>query len=493
MESNARKGTTETSSEIDEESSRRNNASQRNDVVSAVATRKKLPTSNNRSSSSSSNSSSRRNINITSKGNASGGGVIASTTPLTPLFSGKDDGAIAQKKRIHEEARALAMRCVSQGNKAIAATTAAAVARHPLKENGMGQEKASSLTQGGNVTLAHENTSSNMANIETTSPAATVLSGTETNSQQKSTAFESSTTSTNNNTDPPVPVSEKEEALEHQKLIHERARAFALNTPTSSAKPVKKKYQPLQPKQPKKRNSSHGRKLKPKTFEPPAHLKVFYENVKISNIDNVVAKNVVEDYEKQIAELSLKLEGAKNVLATKKAKFEEDVELLGKALLKEDNPWNKMFNILQEYKKETGSCLFPLRGNEKRRPLLDWCKKQRDYFGRWEGKEDKDKIYGFSLNVYRKRCLDSIGFVWDTREAIWNDNFEKLQKYHAENGDYVVPQKYKDDPQVSLGHYIAMRVVCTITLVHAMEEKLISLSFSSSHFSQCITPARQMG
>ena len=50
--------------------------------------------------------------------------------------------------------------------------------------------------------------------------------------------------------------------------------------------------------------------------------------------------------------------------------------------------------------------------------------------------------------------MDSIGFVWDTFEAVWNENFEALKAYQKECGDCLVLGKFKTHSGLALGTWV---------------------------------------
>jgi len=52
-----------------------------------------------------------------------------------------------------------------------------------------------------------------------------------------------------------------------------------------------------------------------------------------------------------------------------------------------------------------------------------------------------------------KHLLDFVGFVWDVRArgtspAIWDEMYQRLVAYKMEHNHCLVPQRYKEDPQL---------------------------------------------
>ena len=87
--------------------------------------------------------------------------------------------------------------------------------------------------------------------------------------------------------------------------------------------------------------------------------------------------------------------------------------------------WNDMFEELKAYKEEIGDCHVPTR----KWKLGRWVQMQREKYKK--GELDNDQI----------RCFESIGFVWDVHIQSWLDMFEELKTYKEENGDCHVPLK----------------------------------------------------
>lgn len=171
------------------------------------------------------------------------------------------------------------------------------------------------------------------------------------------------------------------------------------------------------------------------------------------------------------------------------------------ALLREENPWNKMFHQLKTYKDETGGCNIKQVEDSKSPEmarLTAWiCKNRKDC--KLNGKSthasrvspthsDEPKIpmeQGSSprsvatsqskhaafahstenqavfvsseevddasvfedLDVdsiladpYKKIALNRIGFEWDPRRSRWNEMYKQLQEFKATHGTTLVPQ-----------------------------------------------------
>eukprot|EP00978_Attheya_sp_CCMP212_P015067 scaffold38725_cov52-Attheya_sp.AAC.1 len=101
--------------------------------------------------------------------------------------------------------------------------------------------------------------------------------------------------------------------------------------------------------------------------------------------------------------------------------------------------WNKMFQCLKQYKAETGHTIVTKEAGQ----LYSWVLNQRQFYRKWNSCgtcEDpnisppwKEKLRGRIVK------LNSIGFVWESREKQWNDMFLQLVAYKKSNGHTNVP------------------------------------------------------
>ena len=79
------------------------------------------------------------------------------------------------------------------------------------------------------------------------------------------------------------------------------------------------------------------------------------------------------------------------------------------------------------------------------------------------------------LDSDRISRLESIGFVWDAFDKQWEEMFAKLEEYHRENGDCLVPRRYKEDP--SLGIWVDTQRSRRDNLDPTRRERLETLGF----------------
>lgn len=93
--------------------------------------------------------------------------------------------------------------------------------------------------------------------------------------------------------------------------------------------------------------------------------------------------------------------------------------------------WEENFENLLVYREEKGDCNVPDNWSDD--PLLV----------RWVGEQRRDYMRG-KLSAKKIERLKEIGFVWDQREAEWEENFKKLVSYKNDNGDCDVPGAWSD-------------------------------------------------
>ncbi|MDB4634110.1 Helicase associated domain protein [Rubripirellula sp.] len=102
-----------------------------------------------------------------------------------------------------------------------------------------------------------------------------------------------------------------------------------------------------------------------------------------------------------------------------------------------DHAWESRFSELVAYKEKYGTCYIPKKCNEN--PILTtWVSnliKNRN-------KLPRDQI----------DRLDTIGFVWNRLDMIWEEKFNELVAYKAKFGDCIVPNRHQENPD--LGRWV---------------------------------------
>lgn len=94
-----------------------------------------------------------------------------------------------------------------------------------------------------------------------------------------------------------------------------------------------------------------------------------------------------------------------------------------------DDRWNEKFNELVAYKEEHGDCMVP-QAYETNPSLGRWVRYQR-----FDGFMTKERV----------EKLNSIGFIWGAKEAVWNSHIDQLKEYRNIFGHVNVPQNCDDE------------------------------------------------
>lgn len=98
--------------------------------------------------------------------------------------------------------------------------------------------------------------------------------------------------------------------------------------------------------------------------------------------------------------------------------------------------WDDMMKRLLAFHIEFGHANVPIK-YEKDKPLGRWVKNQRDY-------RERD-----TLSTNQVERLDALGFCWRCKKRHnWDEMLDRLMTYKAVNGDCIVSQSYKPDPQL---------------------------------------------
>ena len=102
--------------------------------------------------------------------------------------------------------------------------------------------------------------------------------------------------------------------------------------------------------------------------------------------------------------------------------------------------WEEGFDHLKVFKQREGHCRVPARHGENGFRLGGWVNWQRT---------NKEQ-----LTIVRRERLDGLAFVWDAREAAWEDGISYLERYKQREGHCRVPQEYKENG-FSLGAWVS--------------------------------------
>ena len=127
-----------------------------------------------------------------------------------------------------------------------------------------------------------------------------------------------------------------------------------------------------------------------------------------------------------------------------------------------DTDWEKGFRYLKVYSDRTGSCRVPDKWIENGFRLGQWAGVQR---------RSRDKIPEEKL-----RRLDELGFVWDAREAIWNEGYTYLVFYKNREEDCLVPLSHKENGFM-LGQWVDRQRQTRSTMTVERRQQLEKIGF----------------
>jgi superfamily II DNA or RNA helicase len=93
--------------------------------------------------------------------------------------------------------------------------------------------------------------------------------------------------------------------------------------------------------------------------------------------------------------------------------------------------WEEGYLHLKAYKEREGDCDVPSSHVENGFRLGGWILKQRSRMN--------------TLPDERRRRLNELGFLWDARQARWEEGYLHLKAYKEREGDCLVPQSHKEN------------------------------------------------
>jgi hypothetical protein len=132
---------------------------------------------------------------------------------------------------------------------------------------------------------------------------------------------------------------------------------------------------------------------------------------------------------------------------------EEDVQRLKRKL----DPYDeRMIQLLMEYQIQHGDCHIPTGTSATARQerksmgvseeLAAWVVKQRKMYRRTMASKKENIAISDRVSI-KVIILESLGFMWSCREAQWQRNFNRLERYRQHNGGSVRVTKH-EDPQL---------------------------------------------
>ncbi|GFH61945.1 hypothetical protein CTEN210_18421 [Chaetoceros tenuissimus] len=144
----------------------------------------------------------------------------------------------------------------------------------------------------------------------------------------------------------------------------------------------------------------------------------------------------------QRTQYKLMSNGSKSQMTEERLEKLEDIGFTWTPL---QNNWDERFEELKQYKDQHGHCNVPHK-YEPNKALGTWVSAQRQQYKLWS------KGSNAKITEERVKQLDNIGFEWTPMKNTWNERFEKLKKYKAQNGHCNVPQGY--EPNKALGQWV---------------------------------------
>ena len=170
----------------------------------------------------------------------------------------------------------------------------------------------------------------------------------------------------------------------------------------------------------------------------------------VNNFDNIGAENFINDLKEEIDKKNNdndSIDSDKNNSNNKKNiellefmifdEMQEAKDLFEQLEDRLMNNWDGMYKKLVEYKEEFGDCNIP-RKNKKNSPLNDWVRHQRIKYN--NNKLTKNQII----------LLDKIDFVWNSYDAQWENQYNKLIAFYEENRNSNVPTCFKQDKSLAM-------------------------------------------
>ncbi len=101
--------------------------------------------------------------------------------------------------------------------------------------------------------------------------------------------------------------------------------------------------------------------------------------------------------------------------------------------------WERGFAVLSKFRAREGHTCPSRHHVEAGFPLGQWVSVQRYRKG--------------VMPIDRRRHLDRIGFVWDWRHDLWEQNFAALLKFKRREGHCCVPTRYEES-DLKLGLWV---------------------------------------
>ena len=122
----------------------------------------------------------------------------------------------------------------------------------------------------------------------------------------------------------------------------------------------------------------------------------------------------------------------------------EMLEMIGMVWNPCDMQWNQYYVIASNYYKKNGNLLVPLK----------YITDDGIRLGNWIGVQRRQYKAG-RITKERIDLLTQIGMVWSIYDIQWSEYYDLASKYYRENGNLLVPLRYKTIDDKKLGSWIS--------------------------------------
>jgi len=128
--------------------------------------------------------------------------------------------------------------------------------------------------------------------------------------------------------------------------------------------------------------------------------------------------------------------------------------------------WEEGFRSLERFRQREGHCLAP---HSYRDPASGYR------LGQWVSVQRRTRE---TMSPDHRQRLDALGFVWDPYADRWEEGFGYLERYHKENGDYLMPHSYRDPISgYRLGSWVTNQRTAQNTMPPERRQRLDALGF----------------
>ncbi|KAL3938226.1 MAG: hypothetical protein SGBAC_006818 [Bacillariaceae sp.] len=105
--------------------------------------------------------------------------------------------------------------------------------------------------------------------------------------------------------------------------------------------------------------------------------------------------------------------------------------------------WEFRYQELVQFKGENNHCSVPLH-YPNNPSLAHWVKRQRHQY-----RMKKERKHS-TLTDQRQEKLESLGFIWDSHAAAWDERWNQLSQYRDAHGHSRVPKNYPPNPPLAI-------------------------------------------